>query len=328
MASGGFHGGSSHSGSFHSSGGGGFSGGGGYSGGSSHYSSGGHYYGGGGGSGAGSAWLIFAWGPLIMWMLAAYNQSVLWGFNYLNIFVFWVSGIVFYIVGKQSERTAVTQEIKHDCRHRVLGCVWNGSYASSLSGTDKKSWAGAYGYYRIVFDDREFGEDNVLKVREVIDRTPKIIWMSYKVWVFIGVLAFFSSVFFYELVIPVFENAIMSDEAFAFFDNLTFYFPSILCALCAAAALITMWIKDGLLYKCAVRIVQENKAAEMRIRTETSIADRLSKKWYYNICPNCGAEAGLSGRFCNKCGSSLEMNSFNGNSYSGFHRISEGNKEK
>ena len=78
MASGGFHGGSTHSGGFHSSGGG-FSGGGGYSGGGSHYSSGGHYYDGGdGGSGAGSSWMLFAWGPLLMMMLASFDTNVFW----------------------------------------------------------------------------------------------------------------------------------------------------------------------------------------------------------------------------------------------------------
>ena len=328
MASGGFHGGSTHSGGFHSSGGG-FSGGGGYSGGGSHYSSGGHYYGGGdGGSGAGSSWMLFAWGPLLMMMLASFDTNVFLGFNYLSIFIFWVCGIVFYIVGKQDERTAVTREIKRDCHHRILGCVWNGTYAAGMVGTDKKSWAGDYSSYRIVFDDKDFGEENVLKVSEVIDRTPGIIWMSYKVWVFIGVLALIGSAFFYEGVIPVFENAIMSDEAFYFFDHLVFYFPSVLCALSAAASLITMWIKDSLLHECAVRIVQDNRAAEKRIRTETGIADKLSEKWYYNICPNCGANADFSNRFCNKCGSSLEVNSFNGGSYSGFHRVSEGSKEK
>ena len=43
-------------------------------------------------------------------------------------------------------------------------------------------------------------------------------------------LSFFvSSFFFYELVIPIFEQATMTDQAFAFIDEFVFYFPAGLC---------------------------------------------------------------------------------------------------
>jgi hypothetical protein len=326
MASGGFHGGSSHSGSFHSSGGGGFSGGGGGSGGG--YSGGGHYgsYSGGGGSGS-YAWLIFGWGPFFMYMLATFDEPIIWGFNYLSTLIFWISGIVLYIVHRQSERTQVIAEIKRDCYHRILGYVWRGDAPSAKKDTDSKTWAGTPYSYRIVFYDKEFGEENAIKVKELIDRTPKIVWWSYKVWIFIYVIGIVAAFFLYELVIPFFENAIMSDAAFYFFDHLVFYFPAIVCALSAITALVIVFVKDSLLYECALRIVQDNNATEKRVRTETSIADRLSEKWYYNTCKNCGADADFSQRFCNKCGSSLEVHSFGG-SYGGFHRITSGSKEK
>ena len=151
MASGGFHGGSTHSGSFHSSGGGGFSGGGGGSGGSFH-SSGGGYSGGGGSSS--STWLIFAWGPMFMIMMATFDDPIIWGFNYLSTFIFWISGIVLYIVYRQSERTQVIAEIKRDCHHRILGYVWHGDAPSAKKDTDNKTWAGTPYSYRIVFYDK------------------------------------------------------------------------------------------------------------------------------------------------------------------------------
>ena len=328
MASGSFHGGSSHSGSFHSSGGGGFSGGG-YSGGGYHSSGGYHYGGGHGGGGDGSfTFWVFAWGPIILVFIATFGENVVLGYNAVNVLIYWISSIVLYIVWRQYERTEVLREIKRDCHHRVLGYVWHGSQDKNTVESDQKSWAGEYNSYRIVFHDKEFGPENVLKVRALMDRTPGILWVTHKLWIAIGVLSILSSIYFYEGIIPLFENAIMSDEAFAFFDALVFYLPSIICALSALTSLIIMCVKDNLLYECAVRIVNDNKLAEKRIRTETMIANELSEKWYYNICPNCGAKADISNRFCNSCGSSLEVRAFTGGSYSGFHRVSMKEEEK
>lgn len=324
MARGGFHGGGSHIGGFHSSGGfhgGGFSGGGGF------HGSGRHHHYGGSGRGSGSAWFL-SLGPAIIFGLLLYSDGVAFGLNYVNTLIFWVSGIILYIVWIQYARTEVTDEIKRDCHHRVMACAWHGSPPKHLKDSDQKSWAGEYNNYCIVFYDKDFGQDNVLKVRELIDRTPKIVWVSPKLWIAIGIASFASSIFFYESIIPIFENAVMSDQAFHFFDVLVFYFPSLICASSATASIIVKCVKDNLLYECAVRIVQDNKLAENKIRTETMIADKLSEKWYYNICPNCGANADFSNRFCNSCGSSLEVRSFNGGSYSGFHRVSVKNKEK
>ena len=323
MARGGFHGGGSHIGGFHSSGGfhgGGFSGGGGFHGSGRH-----HHY---GGSGGGGGFWIFTMGPMIIFALLVYSDGLVFGLNYLNTIIFWVSAIILFIVWQQHERTEVTSEIKRDCHHRGMACAWHGSPPKQLKDSDQKSWAGEYNKYRIVFYDKDFGQDNVLKVREMIDRTPKIVWVNPKLWNVISICSFASSIFFYEGIIPIFERAEMTDQAFAFFDALIFYFPSIVSLLSSIAALIIMCVKDDLLYECAIRIVQDNKLAENKIRTETMIADKLSEKWYYNICPNCGANADFSNRFCNSCGSSLEVRSFNGGSYSGFHRVSVKDKEK
>ena len=267
-------------------------------------------------------------GPMIIFALLVYSDGIVFGLNFINAIIFWVSAIILFIVWQQHERTEVTDEIKRDCHHRVMACAWHGSPPKHLKDSDQKSWAGEYNKYRIVFYDKDFGQDNVLKVRELIDRTPKIVWVSPKLWIVISICSFASSIFFYEGIIPIFERAVMTDQAFAFFDALVFYFPSIISLLSSIASLIIMCVKDDLLYECAIRIVQDNKLAEKKIRTETMIADKLSEKWYYNICPNCGANADFSNRFCNSCGSSLEVRSFNGGSYSGFHRVSVKDKEK
>ena len=76
------------------------------------------------------------------------------------------------------------------------------------------------------------------------------------------------------------------------------------------------------LYKCALSIVEDNNAAFDRMKTEASIALALSNKWYYNNCPNCGAEAKIDMRNCNHCGSSLEVKDINKEQVSAVHLIS------
>ena len=103
----------------------------------------------------------------------------------------------------------------------------------------------------------------------------------------------------------------MSDSAFIFFDNLIFFLPSCLALLFSILSIIFIFVKDKLLYECAVRIVEDKKAKEEAKMSEQSIASRLSLKWYYNICPNCGANADRSKSTCQNCGSSLEVISMN-----------------
>ena len=120
----------------------------------------------------------------------------------------------------------------------------------------------------------------------------------------------------------------MTDEAFAFMDDFIFYLPSILTLLCAVTGLIMVKVKDKLLYKCAYRIVHDNIAAEERMKTESIIASKLSSKWYYNRCPNCGAEASKALRICTHCGASLEVKSFEDGISGAIHRISKEDEEK
>ena len=114
----------------------------------------------------------------------------------------------------------------------------------------------------------------------------------------------------------------MTDIAFKFIDELVFYLPSILTVLCSIATIIITKAKDRILYKCAERIVNDNTSAEEREKTESFITSELSKKWYHNFCPNCGAPASHALRSCSSCGSSLEVKSFNTGAPGAVHRVS------
>lgn len=191
------------------------------------------------------------------------------------------------------------------------------------------SWAGKYdNRYRIAFFDRDFGDENVKKVRELMNRTPWIVWMNSYVWLVIGIISVISSFFFYEMVIPVFENMIMTDIAFFFIDEFVFYFMSVLTLLFSIAALVCIRARDKILHECALRIVEDNMAFEERNKTEQFINSQLSNKWYYNSCPNCGAVANKTLTYCLSCGTSLEVPSFADTEPSSVHRVSTFDPQK
>ena len=325
MSSGDFHGGDFHSGSYHDSGGGDFGGG---------FFGGGDYYDSpdGGSFGSGSVNGVPTWLSLISYgvfmflciLCVIFNDhlGLFSGFNALDL-LFILTGIVLLVLGmKNYRRTFALSYIKRGKMPKHEGSVWHGKCTLEALG-DSKSWAvEGINHYQISFLDGEFGTDNAEKVYDTMKRTPGIIWMNLIVWVAISVVSIISHVFFYELVIPVFENSIMSDQAFAFIDALTHYLPSFLVLLSGAACYIIVRVRDNILHKCAIRIAKDNEAVEERLKTEEYIALQLSKKWYYNTCQNCGAEAQATQSACKVCGSSLEVPNFDNSNPGAVHRLS------
>ena len=319
MASGGFHDSGSHSGSFHSSGGGSSFGGG---------SSGG---GGGGSYGSydgdpGDAVVLFAYlaaavigGIITFLMKVAHNEIP--GLNLINLAMFLISSGFLIKSISEYHRTKALAFFKEYGPGKNLTYVWKGDSVSKIE-TDSKSWYGYNKCYFIAFYDHDFGDENAEKAYETMKSTPKIIWVSPTVWLVLSIICLISTFFFYEAVIPVFERAIMTDFAFAFFDHLVFYFPAIFCLLFAVGSFVLYKIKDNLLYECAVRVVKDNKAAAEKLEKENAISAKLSNKWYYNICPNCGAYPSQVLKHCDHCGASLEVDSFENGTQSSVHKIS------
>ena len=325
MARGGHHGGGFHSGGHHF--GGGFHGGGGSFGGGSFH--GGGYHGGGGYEDE-AEYMITKLAIIIIVCIAYFVYVVaegdVPGMNLINLGMFALSSLFYFLALKEYVR----QEGIYRLRYNSMGFdkvqVWKAdykNYAPAGSVSDKVSWAAKYeNKYRIAFYDRDFGEENIRKVKELIDRTPKIVWMNSFVWLILGFFSTVSNYVFYEAFIPYFENMVMTDEAFAFVDELIFYTPAGLTLLWAVSCFVLVLVRDNLLHKCALRIVEDNNAAFERMLTEGVIASALSSKWYYNNCPNCGADAENDMRFCNHCGSSLEVKDINKETVSAVHRIS------
>ena len=320
MASGGFHDSGSHSGSFHSSGGGSS-----FSGGSSGGGGGGGSYGSYDGD-PGDGVVLFAYlaaavigGIITFLMKVAHNEIP--GLNLINLAMFLVSSVFLIKSISEYHRTKALAFFKEYGPGKNLTYIWKGDSVSKIE-TDSKSWYGYNKCYFIAFYDMEFGDENAEKAYETMTSTPKIIWVSPFVWLVLSIICLVSTFFFYESVIPFFEHAIMTDFAFAFVDHLVFYFPAILCLLFAVGSFVLTKVKDNFLYECAVRVVKDNKAAAEKLEKENAISAKLSNKWYYNICPNCGAYPSQVLKHCDHCGASLEVDSFENGTQSSVHKIS------
>lgn len=357
MASGGFHGGGFHSGGHHSGGGGFHSSGGGFhsSGGGGFHSSGGGFHSSGGGgfhsssggrfSGGGYfsdgdnyendgyvfqnmftmfAMAIIAAVAVIGFLFSLIRTNSIPGLNFINLGIFCASLVIYFMALKETGRTSDIYYFDYVDLNRVGGRVYKvKGYRPADAIGDKRTWASKNGsQYSISFFDREFGVENANKVYEAKQRTPKIVWMKTKVWGILMLISFIVNFFFYEAVIDVFENMIMTDIAFFFIDEFVFYFMSVLTLLFSIAALLCIRARDKILHECALRIVEDNMAFEERNKTEQFINSQLSKKWYYNNCPNCAAEANKSLTYCLSCGTSLEVPSFADEASGSVHRIS------
>ena len=315
MASGGFHGGSSHSGSHHSSGGGfggGFSGGG-HSGGGHYgggYSGGGHSGGGGGGDGIAGLGVIVIYilGAILYGIIALFKAIAcgdIPGLNLLNLAIFTVAGFLFGLSFKHSERTSALIDLRRYGYSKSY--IYSDIFTCEKTGS-KDTWAGKNSKsYWITFYGKEQGDKNCAEVFKTMKRTPRIVWMRPGTWLVISISLFVVNFFFYESIIPFFENMIMTDFAFKFFDELIFYLPSILALGCPILSFIFVKVRDNILYECAVRLAAEIKTEEKLAETENFIKNEIGKKWFHTYCPNCGTKATASLKTCVSCGSSLEV---------------------
>ena len=324
MASGGFHDTDTHSGSFHSSGGGGgfHSSGGGYS----SYDSG---DGGGGGFGGGG-WI----GALIYmaFYTAIYidNLENLSGTRLITLAMVIVVFLVLFPGVQDRKRFAVIKKFRNRNAEVHEEGVWSAEYSDNRIGSDVTWYDRSGKNYSILFTEEKYAVENVKEVLKAVRRTPGIIWVSPSVWFALSLTCAICNLFFYELVIPIFERAYMTDAAFAFFDVLIFLLPSVLALTFAVMNKVFVKIKDNLLYECAVRIITERRAKANRESTERAIDRKLSSKWYYNNCPNCGAKADYHLKTCQNCGSSLEVGTAPGGAAGAIHRLikTEDDEEK
>ena len=163
---------------------------------------------------------------------------------------------------------------------------------------------------------------NAAVVLAAIRRTPGIIWWNSSLWLIPAFIGLLITPFFYEFVIPFFENKPMSHSAFAFIDLWVFIFPARAALVSSVCCLVFSRIRDRILYRCAEQIVTEGPLEDER--TGSTVSDRLiikNTKWYYDICPNCGAAASNKDTNCVYCRSSLEASGYGVTDLKNVHKL-------
>ena len=122
-------------------------------------------------------------------------------------------------------------------------------------------------------------------------------------------LILFATNGYYKLVIPIFEKTMEDGPLFSFIDDLTYYFPLLLAALCVA------YIVLGLIYLKKHHEKVEEKVTEQVIEKNEELQKELDAKAeflkhkYYTNCPKCGAPREENKTECSFCGASLIMDS-------------------
>ncbi len=246
------------------------------------------------------------------------------GFNYLNAGIFVLATILFLLAFTSDGNTAAIKNFKgkkmpYGSPNIYKAC--SGSRPEDARGIGS-TWISMKGnYYAISFFENKYRDSNIKQVYDTVQRSPSIIWMSSKVWVLTAFASLLASPFFYRLANPVFGQAAETDIAALVMDRLVFYFPSVLALLCAVACLVFRKTRHKLLYACAKRIVENNYAADMRVKTYGMIENAMSRKWFYNECPNCGNTASKNVTACEFCGSPLEIVSYNEIDHDRMHRL-------
>lgn len=262
----------------------------------------------------------------LLFILAFGNDSFVFhipGWNVISCTGQLISCIIYLIVINTSVDMRPLWRLKRSKDSSRIGRITHTKdFVKSIDAIeDGRSWFSSGSiYYWIALNDIEFGEKNTAKVRETIKCSPRIIWVTHFFWMALSIALG---------IIPIPVMTAVQHTAGKDFIEYWFFLTEVLVtcftSLCAVAcAVISLKIsrkKHQYLYECAKRIVHENSTSGHREKLEDlgKTKDRL--KWYYNCCPNCGADAVRTLKHCASCGTSLLVQDFDGVSYGEVHHI-------
>ncbi len=315
MASGGHHGGGSHVGGHH----GGFSGGGFSGGGFSGGHSGGSFHGGGYGEDETDesqyttlfiyALIMLTWAPFVAVRVVTANS---WS-DYVSAVLVTLGLFCMMYVWLRKANFQSIHILKKSNNRMVCGPVFNKMSLKELSKKDKQeditsdgsSWYSKKHFY---IDYEEFStRSEFFRISlEEIKKWPSVIKINGAVWVVSAIFWFASHFFLYEMVIPFFEMATMTDEAFKFVDEFVYLLPSLMVAVNGLIFLVVDKFREVLFYKLATRLVDEGIAIKSAAESKFEIRSVQRTLWYFNECPNCAASS-QTGTTCTMCGTSLKI---------------------
>lgn len=314
MATGGHHGGGFHSGGHHGGSSGGFGGGGGSFGGGSHS------------VGSFNDRLVVNSIFLIVYVLIGINNR----FHCLNVLntIMMFAGLGLFIWGTKTKgEVGAIHELKKNEGSVYTSAVYSNIDSVMRRKTDNTSWYTDDGFC-LIFGDRRYKESNLTTSTTEVCKWPFILKVRDFVWYLIALVSAVVNLFFYEAVIPFAENRVMSDEAFAFIDELVFYFPAIVVLVSAITFFVISKVRLRMFRNLCIMVV-DNNLADMKIEeTNKEIEEIEAGYWYKDECPNCGALAGSRATRCKSCGTSLRVINLTTLDKRKCHKVAHSSKKK
>lgn len=168
---------------------------------------------------------------------------------------------------------------------------------------DGKSWCSEKYYYLYFKDDEEV----IKKIYYFLHTQPFIIFIEPYMLLFFAIGFAILGIFSYAFVIPLFENMVMSDEAFSIVDALVFLFPFMLTFACGLICKLSNLIFHRRMRTLCEGIIKEKKARRAIELHKQKINKRQENTWYYNTCPSCGIVNDDRATACSNCGVSLRI---------------------
>ena len=118
-------------------------------------------------------------------------------------------------------------------------------------------------------------------------------------------IVLFATNFYYELVIPVFENTMEDGPAFTFIDNLVFFSPIIFFVMFAAYLIAGQIYLRKKHVETEKNVTEEHKVINAAQQKELDEKLEFVKLKHYTNCPNCGSARAEDESVCRFCGASL-----------------------
>ena len=139
---------------------------------------------------------------------------------------------------------------------RIIGS----EFLSPVRRGTKATWVGKEDRnFRISFNEEGFGDKNLKRVKEFMRKRPITFMLWPKVFLVIAILWCFSAPFIVSGVREYLVTKPVSVKRIDEIAKYVSYIPAVLSLLCPILSAVFVNIREKLLYKCAVQIVDENE---------------------------------------------------------------------
>lgn len=271
---------------------------------------------------------MFVWGFIILFLALVFQKTILSNnppaFTYFQFFLDII--IIFIYLGIFLRYDSIDQlmKMKYGRLASADGSLAHFNYQKKyLSVFEcKNSWIDKDGIaFSLSLNDSDYGEENKKRAYETIKSVPWFFWSSKMPWLFISVTSLMLQ-FIYNGYLSMNDSYLQTGDSFEITRTIVTIVLPLLSLVAAVLCLITQKKQHDCLYALTKQVVEEHVCLERIVKSER--AEQLNKgyKWYYNICPKCGAEADRDRTSCACCGALLEVQAHENDVSTAIHRIS------